>query len=74
MPDNLGISELGGVGGDNWVLGVGLKGVTTISAVSNGLLLQTLYTSWVFGESVDRYDTVILVWEEAGGVVRIDDS
>ena len=72
MPNDFGVSELGGVGRDNWVLGVGFESVSAVSAVSNGLLLQTLHASWVFGEGVDRYNTVVLVWEETGGVVRID--
>jgi len=74
VPDDFGVSELGGVGGNDWVLCVGFERVSAISAVSNGLLLQTLHASWVFGKSVDRYDTIVLVWEETGGVVRIDDS
>jgi len=74
MPDDFGVSELSGVGWDNWVLCVGFESVSAISAVSNSLLLQTLHASWVFGESVDRYDTVVLIWEETGGVVRVDDS
>ena len=73
MPDDLGVSELGGVGRDDWVLSVSLERVSSISAVSNSLLLQALYTSWVLGESVDRYDSVVLIWEESGGVVCIND-
>ena len=73
MPNDFGISELGGVGRDDGVLCVGFEGVPAISTVSDGLLLQTLHASRVFGKSVDRYDTVVLVWEETGGVVGIDD-
>ena len=74
MPDHFGVSELGGVGRDDWVLSVCLEGVSAISAVGDSLLLHTLHAARVFGESVDCYDTVVLVWEETGGVVRIDDS
>lgn len=74
MPNDFGVSELGGVGRDDWVLGVGLEGVSAISAVGDGLLLQTLYASWVFSKRVDCYDTVVLVGEETGSVVRVDDS
>ena len=72
MPNDFGVSELGGVGRDDGVLSVGLEGVSAISTVSDGLLLQTLHASRVFSESVDCYDAVVLVWEETGGVVRID--
>ena len=73
MPNDFGISELGGVGWDDRVLCIGLEGVSAISAVGDGLLLEALHASRVFGKSVDRYDTVVLVWEETGGVVGIDD-
>lgn len=74
VPDDFWVSELGGVGRDDRILCVGFESVSTISAVSNGLLLQTLHTSWVFGKSVDRYNTIVLVREETGGVIGIDDG
>jgi hypothetical protein len=72
VPDDFGVSELCGVGRDDWVVGVGFKGVSSISAVCDGLLLGALHASGVLGESVDGYDAVVLVWEEPGGVVHVD--
>jgi hypothetical protein len=74
VPNDFGVSELGGVRRDDGVLSIGFESVSAISAVGDGLLLQTLHTPWVFSERVDCYNTVVLVWEEAGGVVRIDDG
>jgi hypothetical protein len=74
VPYDLGIPELGGVGRNDRVVLVSFEGVTTISAVGYGLLLRALHASWIFSEGVNGYNTVILIGEEARGVVRIDDG
>lgn len=72
VPDDLRVAELVGVGGDDGVVSVRLEGVATVAAVGYGLLLRTLHATGVLGQGVDCYDTVVLIREETGGVVRVD--
>ena len=69
VPDDLRITELGGADGDDGVFGVFVEGEAVIERVGNFLRLL-----FVRVESVHGDDTILLVGEEAGGVVDVDDA
>jgi len=71
MPEDFGISELGAVDINDRVTCVCLEGVASVGAVRYILRLHA-GGSRVGCDRVDRNDTVILIWEEAAGVVDID--
>ena len=72
VPDHFRVSELDRAGRDHWVVGVGFESVAAISAVSYVLVFDPHDAARVLGEGVDRYDPVVLVGEEAAGVVCVD--
>ena len=72
MPDDFRVSELNRGGRDHWVFGVGFEGVPAIFAVSYVLVFDPHHAARILGEGVNRYDAVVLVGEEAAGVVCVD--
>lgn len=72
VPDDFGISELSGVGRDDWVVFVGFESVSIVPAVGDGLLLWSLHAAWVLCKRIDGYDSVVLIGEESRCVVGVD--
>lgn len=68
MPYHFGITELGTVDVQDGIRGVGCESVAAVDGVCDILVLDGSV------ESIDCYYAVCLVGEEAGGVVRIENS
>ena len=68
MPGHLRIPELSTIDIDNRVARIGLEGIAAILTVGNILRLETRDCS----DSVGRDHAVVLAWEEAARVVRVD--
>ena len=69
VPDDLGVSEVGRSDVDDRVSFVLFKAVSSVPRVGN--LLRLAIRSI---EGVDGDDSVVLIREEAGGVVLVDDG
>lgn len=69
VPDDLWVAELVRSDVNHGIAGVGRKSVSTVSRIGN---LLHLISRGV--EGVNRDDTIILVREKAGRVVRVDDG
>lgn len=72
MPDHVRISEVRAVDIEHGIALVCLEGVAIITAISNSLVLSSLGATWVLSKSVDGHYAVVLVGEEAGSVVRVE--
>lgn len=71
MPDNIRISEVRAVDVEHGVSFVWFERVAIVVTGRDGLVLSALDATWVLSKSVDGDDAVVLVGEEAGGVVWV---
>lgn len=73
MPRHLRVSVLTTVHVDDRILGVRLECIPIIVAESNVRRLQPNTLVRVVGNGVEGHHAIVLIWEEAGSVVGVDD-
>ena len=70
MVRDLGITELSAANVYDWIVGICLKRVATVSTVRDVLRLQAICRR----NGVKRKNAIVLVWEETTYIVRVRHS